>query len=299
MLVAAAALLVSGCDDPLVFAQSIESTRVLGARVEVSSEPSRSSPLPGETASATWLVADPRPEPPIGWELSACIGEPKSRGVPTCGSPVFATARSSAPSTAAPVLDFTVPSDASGRILLSGAICGDGQPVIATPLENSSCDGELTLVVMELPALEAGESNTNPSLAGAALTFDAMPWPAPDAALLARTDCSAQDQAPELPVVSAEGRSHTIAAVVPASSRDVVDGLDGAALESLQISHYSTAGKLASVYSAIDGAAEGFTTSWRAPKAVPEAGGLVRFYVVARDLRGGVDWTIRTACVVP
>jgi len=32
---------------------------------------------------------------------------------------------------------------------------------------------------------------------------------------------------------------------------------------------------------------------------VPSEGRLVRFVFVLRDLRGGIDWTTRTICLVP
>src|SRR5688572_20148200 len=127
-------LALSACDDPLIEAQHIESTRVLGARVEVANVPERARPAPAEGVSVSFLVADPRPEPPLGWEFAACAGERQSRGLPRCSAPAFASARAPAVSTAAPLFEFTLPDAdalaATDRLVVRGAICADAEVVL-------------------------------------------------------------------------------------------------------------------------------------------------------------------------
>jgi hypothetical protein len=281
------ALLASACDEPLLDAQRIESTRVLGARVESAGDARRAWPEPGEAASVSWLVADPRPAPPLGWAFSLCVAAPTVRGMPECDAPPFAELASSAPSAALPVFGFTTP-DAE-RLLVRGAICSDAQPLLAEPLEASSCAGELELVLLELEVTRDGKSNRNPTLEGATLSFDGAAWPAPSQALLALESCSKSDAEPALPIVSAGGGTRQIAAALPADARE--------AGETLFVSHFSTGGRLERPLSVLEPEQQELTirVGWKPPPA----GQLARFYFVARDLRGGVDWTARTLCVVP
>jgi hypothetical protein len=53
--------LALGCDESLKAVELVVEPRVLGARVEVLGEASRAAPSPGETASASFLVASPKP----------------------------------------------------------------------------------------------------------------------------------------------------------------------------------------------------------------------------------------------
>jgi hypothetical protein len=76
------------------------------------------------------------------------------------------------------------------------------------------------------------------------------------------------------------------------------------AREVLQISHYLTAGTFERQFSAFEGLDDSVGPSsvdWDLPAVedVPEGGLLVRFWWVARDLRGGMAVTERRLCVVP
>jgi hypothetical protein len=72
--------------------------------------------------------------------------------------------------------------------------------------------------------------------------------------------------------------------------------------ERLQISQFTTAGKLKSQFSFIEATDERPQTTvdvtWDAPKTdqVPPSG-IVMFTFVTRDERGGADWTTRAVCV--
>jgi hypothetical protein len=63
----------------------------------------------------------------------------------------------------------------------------------------------------------------------------------------------------------------------------------------LQLSHFTTAGDLSRAFESIawDSAELQRQVSWTAPKAP----GLVRFWLVLRDFRGGSAFTERAACV--
>jgi hypothetical protein len=77
------------------------------------------------------------------------------------------------------------------------------------------------------------------------------------------------------------------------------------ARESLQISQFTTAGKLKSQFSFVEATDENASTTvdvtWEAPEAAEVAAGGtgVTFSFVVRDDRGGTDWTTRTLCVTP
>jgi hypothetical protein len=302
----ALALLVglTGCDDPLVEAQRIENTRVLGARVEVANDATRARPLPGESVAVTWLVADPRPDPPLGWDFVACVGENTLRGVPRCRTAPFAAARSEGVVTGAPVFSFNVPDpasfDISDRVVVRGAVCSDAPVELADPIEHTSCNGDLNLVALDI-RLGEGAANRNPSLSDQTLSFDGSAWLAPPAELLLRQDCTLEERAPELPVFSANGASHRFRIEMSQDDRETLDTIEGPRSETLQLSHFATIGKLDRPFSVIDPETPEpiVEVSWEAPGPGQTSGRIGRFYFVLRDLRGGTDWVVRTACIVP
>jgi hypothetical protein len=277
-----------GCDDPLLEAQHIEHTRVLGARVEVSTDATRASPRPGETVNMQWLVADPRPSPNLGWQLAVCRAANKTRGTPECAAAPFVQVASSMLDPALPELDFTVPDAAvlgdATKLLVYGAICSDEQP-------EPRCQGDGASVVFEIPLELAPPGNRNPTLADETILLDGAEWPAADPAWLSVDECSAADEAPSLPVVRSNGGKHSIRIGLSDDDRDPN--------EELWISQFSTRGDLDRVLSVIPkGDPLSVTTEWLEPESIASPR-VVRFWFVVRDLRGGVDWSIRTLCAVP
>jgi hypothetical protein len=295
----------TGCDDPLLEAQRIENTRVLGARVEVANDATRARPLPGESVAVTWLVADPRPDPPLGWDFVACVGESTLRGVPRCRTAPFAAARSEGVETGAPVFSFDVPDPAafegSDRVVVRGAVCADAPVELAEPIEQTGCNGDLNLVVLDIRLEGEGTANRNPSLADQTLSFDGSLWLAPPAELLLRQDCTAEEQAPELPVISANEAGHRFRIELSQDDREPLATIEGTLPETLQVSHFATIGKLDRPFSVIDPETPEpiVEVSWEAPGPGLSSGRIGRFYFVLRDLRGGTDWVVRTACIVP
>ncbi|MBI3204869.1 MAG: hypothetical protein HYZ29_25255 [Myxococcales bacterium] len=279
-----AALGLLGCDDPLAHPQDIDRLRVLGARVSVNGDASRASPAPGDLVSLEWLVADPDPAPAVGWAFAACPSQARSRGTPECVGPVFAQASAPAPSAALPRFDFTA-ADAE-RILVRGVVCRDG---VITSLTDS-CAGERESVLFEL---RVGDDNANPTLGDAELWLDDAPWPAP-------SDLGAAACAPgDLPAAS--GAKLDVRVVLAGSDRDPIEDPKGLAppFEPLFVSQFSTLGHFARPLSVIEGSSEELElgVDWRAPDDA--VGQRARFYFVVRDGRGGVDWSARTACLVP
>lgn len=294
-------LAVVGCDDPLAEAQRIESTRVIGARVESAGDPARAWPEPGESATITWLVADPRPAPPLGWAFSACAAAPSTRGVPECDSAPFAVVASNGLSPAAPSFAFTVPEVVpSGRLVVKGAVCSGAEPLLAEPIERSSCAGDLALALLEVEIAGEGAPNRNPTIGDEPVTLDGAPWEAAGATELAQSACSTADASPALPVVRADGRDHELAVELSSDDREPIARVAGPDLEDLFVSHFSSAGRFEWPISVIDPSAGlAVRVPFRAPESVAGSGEVARVWLVVRDLRGGADWTLRTICFVP
>jgi hypothetical protein len=300
----AGALLFAGCDQPIKEPQRIENNRVLGARVEPLDDPTRASLLPGETARIRWLVTDPKPARPLGWAFGVCPAVPVSSGLPRCGAPLFAQAISREPRAAEPAFELVVPAreklGAFTELVVLGVICADGQPASS----DSPCAGpgvETTRVDFYLHVLGAGDPNHNPSLAHAELYWNGTPWTLPPSELVDQTDCSLASE--DVPRVRPGSVGHAIRATFadadrePLSSENALDPRR----ETLALSHFSTAGELARPQSILDptDATNTLAVTWDSPETAATAGTLARFYFVARDLRGGVDWTERVVCVEP
>jgi hypothetical protein len=80
-------LLATACNDDLPKATSITHMRVLGTRIEVKGEPTRSTPKPGETAVMTFPVAFPSLEDDLADVSSlfiTCTTPDRFTGIPIC-----------------------------------------------------------------------------------------------------------------------------------------------------------------------------------------------------------------------
>jgi hypothetical protein len=150
-----------------------------------------------------------------------------------------------------------------------------------------------------VPLQIGGDVNHNPT-AERAFTLDGGVWPALAAAA---------DPCEQGPRISAGSENHVIGYTTEGSDREpytIEMGSPAVAVpgrESLQISQFTTAGKLKSQFSFVEATDENATTTvdvrWDAPAAddVPAAGEAVTFTFVVRDDRGGTDWTTRALCV--
>ena len=306
LLLAAAAIVVAGasslgCGPTFDPSSLIEKTRVLGARVEVNGAPERATPLPGETATVTWLIAAPDITPPLGWAFALCKPAPGT-ALGCAGDPLAVFEGTDNP----PRFAVPVPvGDAWGgvtRLAIYGRICASSQPLFDPDSGYPGCtggaDGTTTSVAFRVQ--NGADPNHNPVI-DRGLQFDGQPW----AAATAGADpCVAG------PRVNVSTADHLLTIATAGTDRETYTTLMGdppvptTARESLQISQFATAGDLKSPYSFVeaadDGAAPAVTAKWKTPKASEITDETpVTFTFMVRDGRGGTDWTTRTACVVP
>ena len=280
------ALASTGCDDALTRVDLVANLRVLGARVEVDGEPGRASPLPGETASVRWLVADRHPEPPLGWTLSACEAAPPGSSLPSCAAEPFATASADVPVAGEPRIDLVVPEETTaGALALFGVVCPDSEPVAtADSLDCAGPGGRL----VSLDFILGTDSlvNTNPTIDPEAFELDGVAMPE-------GLDCAT------LPTV-ARSSSHELELRLEESDRDAIDPTSSAEppKEELQVSHFTTAGKLERAFTVFEASDTNLAArvSWKAPSEVP-LDGFARLFFVVRDMRGGSDWIERAVCI--
>lgn len=278
-------LAASACTSSLDPATLIARDRVIGAKVTVDTDPSRAWPAPGEDATITWLTASPGDTPDFSWTLAACPAA-TTTDLPICDGPVFAHAESRGP---VPMLAMKIPTDMEARsIVILGAICASGSPVIDPQNFVASCDDDshADLVSQHVFLAHGGETNHHPDLAGASFVLDGAPWEA--------GDC---------PEIAAGADTMVLGAEVAATARETFT-LDGVAWrEELQLSPFATAGEIDRRYAYIeaddDRPASLVAVEWTAPGAdeVPADGLRVTFNFVVRDMRGGVDAATRTLCV--
>ena len=294
------ATVVTGCGPDFDPSSLIEKTRVIGARVEVEGAPERAAPAPGETATVTWLMTAPAAIPPLGWAFALCA--PNALGNLSCDqAPLDLYQGSENP----PRVAFVVPgSDVLGSarsLILYGRICVASAPTFDAQSGLPGCTdaGDGTTAAVSVKLEDADYPNHNP-VADHGFTFDGQPW-APDAG---GDPCAAGSR------VKAGTDEHVIGMVSDGADRESYTALAGypavptALREALQISEFTTAGKLKPGRSFIEAAdVAPQTTSevkWTTPK--PEdvtAAQAVTFTFVVRDDRGGVDWTTRSVCVTP
>jgi hypothetical protein len=296
----------AGCGPTFDPASLITATRVLGARVEVEGAPNRATPMPGEIADVSWLITSPAGTPPLSWAFAVCtpgtVGGKTSLGCESAPLALFQGTDNP------PRVAIQVPSEdvlgSATRLVLYGEICsGAGSMPTFDPqggIPRCSGDGGTTASV-NVPLQLQGGGNQNPT-ADRAFTFDGQPWPA-----LASGD----DPCVVGPKAAAGTNDHLIGNLTAGADREVYTTTLGdppvatPERETLQISQFTTAGKLKSQFSFVEAAdASAETTvevTWEAPPAteVPAVGLPVTFTFVVRDGRGGIDWTTRAACVVP
>jgi hypothetical protein len=296
---------LAGCGPTFDPASLIQDTRVVGARIEVEGAPDRASPQPGETADVTWLVTSPDATPPLGWTFAVCAPE-TGKGSPACFEAPLARfdGAVSPPRISIPVPSAAVLGGATSLTLYGGICAGvDSIPQFdpQSGLANCPAGGRATTVSLDMPLQLGDDANHNP-IADRAFTLDGAAWPAP-----AATD----DPCVQGPRVTAGSKDHVIGDATEGSDREsytVVIGDPPVATptrESLQISQFTTAGKLKSQFSFVEATDENATTTvdvtWDAPEApeVQATGEAVTFTFVVRDDRGGTDWTTRVLCVAP
>lgn len=286
-------LAATACTSSLDPATLIARDRVLGAKVTVDVDPSRAWPAPGEQATVTWLTASPGDAPEFSWTLAACPAA-TTTGLPFCNGPVFAASTSRGP---VPMLALSIPADMDARsVVILGAICASGAPVIDPTTFEASCDdGSLAdLVSQHVFLARDGVTNHHPDLSGSPFMLADTTW-----------DPSAEPGCDGLPEVAAGSAEVLVGVDVDAAARETfsVDGNPMPWREELQLSPFATAGELTQRYAYVeaddDRPVSRVAVQWTAPGAdeLPAGGLRVTFTFVLRDMRGGVDVATRALCV--
>jgi hypothetical protein len=171
-----------------------------------------------------------------------------------------------------------------------GVICDGGTPGPDAFGEHGCAEGVVTQrVSLEVFLDSDSASNENPDLGPARLLLDGDLWQADS------QDC---DEAGVLGV-DADGAAHVIELELTEEAREPQDRfLDGVSVETLQISHFATAGLLERRFSSVSPDSDDFVQhlSWSAPSD-EDGPDRVGFYFVVRDQRGGASWLTRTVCI--
>lgn len=207
----------------------------------------------------------------------------------------------------APVVTLRIPEDyAGGKRLVRGIICDRGTPFADVRLpELFGCDlregGKAMLVHGAVPvAMAPAEDNDNPRLEDVRLSLNGRPWDAVDEEALPAED-ACRDAVDPRGLLAIDAYEHTLGIELDAGARQVRDGV----VEDLEVQLYVSAGEAGRRFAVFDGADPGedgvlsAELPWTAPAVdtLPEAGQLVRLYLVAFDRRGGFDFAVRHACV--
>ena len=286
-------LAATACTSTLDPATLIARDRVLGAKVTVDADPQRAWPAPGEAATVTWIMAAPGAAPEASWILAACPAS-TSAGFPICDGPVFAHSEASGP---VPMLKLAVPADIGSRsVVVLGAICASGTPVIDETTFTTSCDdGSLAdQVSQHIFIAHDGATNHHPNLVEAPFTLAGTTW-----------DPSDEPGCGGLPEIAAGTKKLLVGVSFDASSRELfaVPNDPTPWREELQLSPFATAGELVERYAYVEAddtrELSPVAVQWTAPSAdeIPAEGLRVTFSFVVRDLRGGLDATTRALCV--
>ncbi|HKQ71075.1 MAG TPA: hypothetical protein VJT73_17130 [Polyangiaceae bacterium] len=286
----AAAVLTSGCADPLTPSWLVDRVRVLGASVATEGDPSRATPHPGETAHVVWLLGFPSEALPSSWVFVACREAGTLRGAPACGERPFARFEGTSDAGRAPAFDVTLPAAFApdGQLLVLGQICTSGAPSFDEATAVGSCRGADpgTTVDLRITVGSAANDNDSPVFTSDAFTFDGAPWGASE---------SADPCADALVPAAAPGSAHRVEIAMPDEAREAYGA---SSRETIQLSHLVNAGELERQFSFVEPSAAPplrVAVAWTAPAA--GSASTPRFYFVARDDRGAAAWATRTICI--
>lgn len=274
-------LSLSACMEEFEPASRLAGPRVLGAKVTVAGDESRSTPAPGETATIDWILAAPGALPSLSWGFVACSDGACAIAATGTGLPVR--------------FPWTVPlTTAAPRVQVQGRICEDGAVALVDGIPACEGGGKGTTVTVDVVLATADTSNRNPELAGRVFTLDGLPW-------IDGEDCA------DLPGIALGTKGHVLAVRMLAADREAYTGLAGdpptptPMRETLQISNFATDGTLSHTFSFIEPEVADAETevaiTWDAPTTPPVTGDRVTFHFVARDLRGGVAVATRSLCL--
>jgi len=301
-----AVVALAGCSNDFTSATLVDHARVLGARIEVVGDSTRSNPAPLESADVSWLITYPAQPEPLSWAFIVCVPEPTSFGEPSCAANIGAPTIQLEPALAVPTLHIDVPDEATlgdaSQLLVLGSICANGQVNVDVEARAACADPEDygTLVVLQVPIDRDGMANQNPAFDGVMLDGAALDYVAPSDA--AATGCAGGDA----PTIT--WREDVAPAELSAvdGSRETYSELRGVPpeptprTEDLQVENLTTAGEMDQHFAFFDDRNPTLSLEWTLPllEEVAADGTLARFTFTMRDGRGGFAFTQRAVCVV-
>jgi hypothetical protein len=285
------------CDDDFVKGWLVDRTRVLGARVEASSDSARATVAPGEAAKVTWVIGAPKGTGRLDWAFAVCASPIGVFPEPRCDGPALVSGSGVSDGEVVPMELVVPPAEAIGEtkeLLILAAFCEGGTPALdARKFEATCAAGGKPLLASAKIRLTSDGANRNPEIAPGTVLLDGAPMPI--SAARASAPCAGGDS----PVVVA-GSAHGFGFRFRPEDREP-DPATGTT-ETLIASHVTTSGKLERQYSALEpneAAPKDVAIPWTAPpkeEAGPE-GRLVELFFILRDGRGGLAFARRTVCV--
>lgn len=299
------AIAAAACDDPLTDPALIAGPRIVGARVSAELDPELAEPGAGQAARIEWLLLSDAPgafDARVAW----CASAPTVLGAPRCEGAPFAEASLAGVFGEPLRAGFTLPAAlAPGQAWLAWlGVCAAGEATFDAASSAFVCAAGEALSGFYRGFVPAGTPNRNPSLADDRLALDGAAWEAP----LAGGSPALEPGAPCLGRGSPELRAGQRSSIRFELGGDDREALEDAPetyaahpRESLVYTHLATRAGLERAFSAIDyDAAElGFEVAFDAEQAPPADGEALRFVLLVRDERGGVDWLTREACLLP
>jgi hypothetical protein len=294
---------LSGCQDPLTDPATVLGPRVIGARVRAAGDPRVAEPAAGQSASIDWLLVSNR-RAALSARVAWCRAEPTLLGAPRCDGPSFDEQRVTGSFGEPLTLDFSVPADAlPGDVWLAWLdYCENGEATFDASESEFDCSGAgESLSAYYRGFLPSEEPNQNPSLGDDQLLIAGSPWleaEAPPAGEACGDSALARISA---------GQSAAVTFALVGDDREALESEPGEYAthdrESLVYTHVASHPGLDRAFSAIDFDSDqpSFELPFdfgQAAAPAPE-GETLRFFLVVRDERGGVDWLRRDACLLP
>ena len=322
-----------GCADDFDPGSLIQDLRVLGVSAEVVGDDERTQPRLAEEVQLSVITFAPEENPSFTWTMFACLTEGAIfGGLGDCVGEPLASELVDELTEEAPNLRFTIPEDAlefASQVIVLGVVCPVGVPSL-DDLGSDEADfagnlcrdpddpGEPFTATVNI---DTGQGNQRPRFTEDAISVDGQPWPPLDST---SPDCADPEEG--VPVFSraslaeeGEGEFRDLPIRITGFSREDLEEFtvigdspprEIPQQESLQISHFTTAGELERQFSAIDDEEneEDLDLSpevdWSLPDLeelpeLPASGVAVRFAFLVRDGRGGIDSTNRALCIIP
>lgn len=287
--------------------------RVIGATYAVEGAPERASARPGESVRVEFLLTQ-KDEPVMNtWAIIVCRPAATAFGIGFCDGEPLSVAVGPTPTPDAPSFVVDVPEGPAEDLLFIGAVCMGGQVNLdidmnAADASTNPCVDEGTgqLVTGNVFVSDAEDDNLSPVIAE--VRFAGEVWTALPESL---SGCEGLDM-PQIQTGTTD--EHTIEVEAAEGSREIFTNrsFDPAQedKEDLPVAFYASDLGVSSLYSVIDGdpgdtdfEATPFAEIEYITEAIEEpveAGGrVVRFDIVMRDDRGGMDRVTRALCLLP